>query len=386
VRIIKVLVAVSAVAATATALTMAPAMADPVNNHGKAVRPKAYDVVGVGSDTTQYLVDQLSVNYNKSHKTHNPSHPYIYSWDATPPSNPLNQTSKITPKHGCKRNLRPDGSSAGIAALPTYGTTKYRKHTYQCLDFARSSRTPKSTDPTGLAFILLAKDAITYATVRGSNAPTSLTKKDLTKIYTCAVTNWDKFKGGKAGKINPVLPQTGSGTLATFLAAIGVTTPGPCVNKVTPEENEGTDPVFRVGGVASGKPDPNVIFPFSIGSYIGQADHSAACGKKPRKHQNEFGCDQTGVLHLRWINSVSPTVGKGTKTTINPKFSPVFRRDLFDVVVATKSGGIPRRLQTFFAPSFGKGKHGYFCGSKQQAVIKDYGYLPTPLCGTVQPG
>src|ERR1700729_3885733 len=72
VRILKSLVAVGTVAATATALAMAPAVADPVNSKGHAVKPKLFDIVGVGSNTTQFLLDQFSVNYNKAHsKVHN---------------------------------------------------------------------------------------------------------------------------------------------------------------------------------------------------------------------------------------------------------------------------------------------------------------------------
>jgi hypothetical protein len=48
VRILRSLVAVAAVAATTTALAVAPAMADPVNKHLKRVTPKAFDIVGVG--------------------------------------------------------------------------------------------------------------------------------------------------------------------------------------------------------------------------------------------------------------------------------------------------------------------------------------------------
>ena len=109
-RIFRSLVAVAAVAATTTALAVAPAMADPVNHHLKRVTPKAFDIVGVGSDTIEFLLDQLSVDYNAAHETHNATHPWIYSWDATPPNDPTNLTSMIAPKAGCAKIARPDGS------------------------------------------------------------------------------------------------------------------------------------------------------------------------------------------------------------------------------------------------------------------------------------
>ena len=55
-RIIKSLVAVSAVAATAAALAVAPALADPVNNSYKPVRANSWDVVGAGSATLAIIM------------------------------------------------------------------------------------------------------------------------------------------------------------------------------------------------------------------------------------------------------------------------------------------------------------------------------------------
>jgi ABC-type phosphate transport system substrate-binding protein len=115
-----------AVAATATALAVAPALADPVNSHFRAITPQPYDVVGVGSATTQNMVNALSVAYNKTVKHHNSTHPFILSWDATPPHNPNLLTQQIRTKAGCPKNLRPDGSSAGIKALGSAGTVKFR--------------------------------------------------------------------------------------------------------------------------------------------------------------------------------------------------------------------------------------------------------------------
>jgi hypothetical protein len=89
VRILRSLVAGAALAVTATALAVAPAVADPVNSHGKAVKPKIFDIVGVGSNTTEYLLDQLSVDYNAAHsKKHNATHPWIYSWGRRPTGEP----------------------------------------------------------------------------------------------------------------------------------------------------------------------------------------------------------------------------------------------------------------------------------------------------------
>jgi ABC-type phosphate transport system substrate-binding protein len=404
VRIFKSLIVVSAVAATATALTMAPAMADPVNSHYKAVTPKPWDIIAVGSQTTSYVVDQLAHNYDASLKTDTPKKPFVYSWDAVPPNDPLDTTSMIVPKSGCASILRPDGSSNGIAAVAgntdgnvswtyhyTTGKGKHKKkHTLKgtspCWSVARSSRAREGTDPAfgpgGISFVPVARDAITYATTANSNAPANLTTADLTNIFNCTYTTWNEIPGNSSGStatIDPILPQSGSGTLSTWVADLGLgSSSEPVCSTISqanaPEENEGVSPDFLTGGVSTGTPNPNVIYPFSIGSYISQAFHSAACGAKPSGSQNQFGCNETGVLNLRSINGTAPTSGSGTSTVINPAFSEPFFRVLYDVVPwANNSLHIPTIDQPFLGPK------GYFC--KQTKVLADYGYLPTELCG-----
>ncbi len=236
-RIVKSLVAMGAVAATATALAVAPALADPVNSHYRAISPQPYDVVGVGSATTENIVNALSVAYNKTVKHHNPSHPFILSWDATPPHNPNFLTQQIHLKAGCAKVLRPDGSSNGIKAIGTEGSVKYKGKTYPCVNFARSSR-PRSTSdpingPTGVSFVILAKDSVTYATTAGSNVPNNLTTAQLSLIFGCDIpaangdpaNSWGALLGNSTtdparntALVAPVLPQAGSGTLAFWPA------------------------------------------------------------------------------------------------------------------------------------------------------------------------
>jgi len=378
------LIAAAAVLATATALTVGPALADPVNGKGKAVTPASFDVVGVGSNTIEYLLDQLSVDYNAAHKTHNKSHPWIYSWDATNPKTGA-LADLIRTKTGCAKLARPNGSSAGIATLAS--NIKDPKGGF-CEDFARSSRGREPTDPAkgkgGILFVALAKDAVTVATLaKGSNAPASLSTADLTKIYSCTATHWNQVGGTSTAKIDPVLPQSSSGTRAFFLTSIGVTTPGTCVtSSETLEENEGIASVF--------KNHPNVIVPFSTGKFLAQAYHSPTCANasctkchKPKKGQNEFGCDVNGDLKLNSINGTKPTVGKGAKQTINPNFSAAFVRVVYDVVrySTSTSDHIPASLEPFFASKTAK-VSGWFCSNKTaHAALLSYGFLPTPLCG-----
>src|SRR5260370_4098645 len=111
------LVAAASVVAIASALAAAPAFADPINNLGKPVTPRATDIVGVGSDTIQNVFDQFSIDYNRT--LTKASTPRLYSWDATnPKTGAVNDL--ITAKAGCTKAPRPNGSSAGILA-PTGG-------------------------------------------------------------------------------------------------------------------------------------------------------------------------------------------------------------------------------------------------------------------------
>jgi ABC-type phosphate transport system substrate-binding protein len=403
VRIWKTMVAAGAIAAATTALAVAPASAEPINPlTGKVVTPAAFDIVGVGSQSISYVVDQLTFNFDKGvGRKHSPTNPFIYSWDAVPPSNLNNTTQMIVVKQGCKKNLRPNGSGAGIKALPTYGNTSFtfkgKKHVVPCLDFARSSRPRSATDPAfgkgGVAFVTLAGDAVTYATTKGSNAPNNLSKAQLAQIFGCTVAAAHGFKAntwgallgaharGATQKIDPILPQAGSGTLsfwATTALGLSSTNEPLCGKAATlpvnrqPEENEGTNKLFKLG---NGKPDPNVLYPYSVGAFLSQLQNSAKCGTKPSKTQNKFGCNQTGVLNLNGISGTKPSVGPKGHMVTNPAWIKTpFHRFLFDVVNwSSTSDHIPGYLERFL------GRSGFFC--KQSKVLVAYGFQPTPACG-----
>jgi hypothetical protein len=194
----------------------------------------------------------------------------------------------------------------------------------------------------------------------------NLTIAQLKAIYTCTIKNWAAF-GGANATITPFLPQSNSGTRKFFLKAIGVTNPGNCVT-TGPEENEGINPALN--GAA-------VIYPFSIGSYVEQAFHSAACGKVPTKKQNRFGCNETGVLTLGKVAGVLPLSGMA----INPAFAKTtLGRTLYNTVrFATTAQPIPALM----VPIFGsKAAKGFICLSKVAAAdIADYGFLPVATCG-----
>jgi ABC-type phosphate transport system substrate-binding protein len=371
-RMLGKLISGAAVLAAVTTLTAGMALADPPSG----TTPKATDIVGVGSNTTENMLDQMSLNYDNSHKTGT----HIYSFDALQNA-ALASGSNVVLKKGCKAIPRPNGSSAGITALA--GNIKDGKNF--CIDFARSSRAEKSTDPSGLSFIPLALDNISYASLaKGSNAPSNLSTHQLAEIYTCSVTKWNQVGGKSSATIKPLLPQPGSGTLAQFLSDIGVTTPGKCVNEPNSlEENEGVDPIY------TGSNAKNEIVPFSAGRWLAQAYHSAKCKttkcttdktgvftecQTPKSGQNKFGCDVNGVLKVNDINKTAPINGTGSKAVLNPKYTATFIRTLFDVVRTAKTkDGIPSYEEAFF------GAKGAFC--KDSNVIKAYGFESTAACG-----
>jgi ABC-type phosphate transport system substrate-binding protein len=376
VRIVSKLLVAATAAAAITALVATPALADPPSG----VTPKPNDVVGVGSDTSESVFNQLSVDYNATHTTGK-----LYSWDATP------QPSTVQTKSGSTNCSipRPFGSSAGITALENTKTTTGGA---PCINFARSSRARSSTDPTTISFINLAGDAVTVATQPGGNAPANLlTTTALTGIYNCSITKWNQIpgnSGGSSATIAAMLPQSTSGTRSFFLGAIGLTAPGSCVSTSatrqgqagnadnTLEENEGVDPSLNTNTA-------NVIFPYSVGKWIAQRFHSASCGTvaqcfanetncHPTGTQNKFGCDLHGTMVLNKLNGTAPTTGTGTKTKINPSFTPTFTRLLFEVVTATQ-GTIPAALKSYFGPT------GFTCNSATATKdLHNYGFLSLP--------
>jgi ABC-type phosphate transport system substrate-binding protein len=377
VRTLRSLVALAAVTVAASAMAAAPAMADPPTSHGKVITPRYYDIVGVGSDTSDTLLDQLAYDYDAAHKTHNKTHPYIYSWDAVPPNNPTDLTQQIKVKAGCSKILRPDGTGAGLMDFELHTKT----HGHNCIDFNRAASSRSSDTlpyaPTGDVYVQLAEDAETWAVDSTTDAPASLTPAQLTAIFSCADTNWSQV-GGANAPIDLVLPAATTGVAKFWLKALGLSSYPTCATMV--QQNEGTDRVFTDPTTG-----PEAIVPISVGKFIAQGFHSAKCGHKPTRHQNRFGCDQNGGLQLGQVNATAPTVGAGGSTEINIGFDGVFMRPIYDVVwyaVHSKNGDhIPDSLEPFFASARSKVK-GWFCTNKEaQAAISDYGFLAVPTCG-----
>lgn len=325
------------VVTSAAVVTTSSALADPP----KGVVPAPSAIVGVGSDTTEQVMQVLSTKYNATKPANK-----LYSFNAT-------GTAKIRPKRGGAVIPRPDGSSAGIAAM-----AKNQKVSGNfLLDFARSSRArDTSSDPSTFKFVRFGQDAVTWAAGPNTHAPRSLTTAQLTRIFKCTVRNW-KALGGTNGTIKPVLPQTGSGTRAFFLGALGMTDSqvGGCVTQGV-QENEGSAAVYRNF--------PRVVVaPYSVSKYIAQVFNH---------HQ-----DVHGKLALHRIAGVAPTRGTGTNTVINARFPAHWKRFLYNVL--RQSAMATTRIRRVFGPK------GWICTSAAaKATLKSYGIRSLgSQCGAV---
>ncbi|MFJ9838911.1 PstS family phosphate ABC transporter substrate-binding protein [Kitasatospora sp. NPDC101155] len=332
------LLTAAALATSLVTIASGSALADPT------VTPAAQDIVGVGSDTIQALLNQFSTDYNASLGSGSTA-PHLYSWDAT-------GSSPITTKVGATSIARPNGSGAGIKALVA--------NTSATVDFARSSRGPQPTDAHGLDFVTLAKDAVTWSAKSGGDAPAQLTPAQLNAIYSCTTTNWQQIDPSLPNAtIKPFLPQADSGTRAFFLTAISNPTLGQCVT-TGPEENEGTDQALN---------NPDVVFPYSVAHYIGQTagGHGTTT-------------DAPGNLTLRNVVVNGATLTPVTSNQINTDFAnSQFGRVVYNVVRdaewnATDTHG--QALQNIF------GSNGWICNDPTAAAdIASYGFLATPACG-----
>jgi ABC-type phosphate transport system substrate-binding protein len=336
--------AAALVAGTVTTASAAPK--DPP----KGITPQIYDIVAVGSNTTEFLWDQLAENYNSTVHVHNASHPWVFSWDAVKPGTTSSAPTTIRPKATCKVITRPNGSTSGWKAL----NTAQKIGSNYCIDFSRSSSARAATNgaPSTLTYVELARDAITWATRTpahgGTDAPGNLSFAQLKGIFTCKTTNWHAV-GGKNASIKVYLPQNGSGTLATWEKIFGISSTAvpKCISQA-PEENEGE---------YSGFNNPHAVFIYSIGAYVAQ-----------KYHHNAFGANLTGVLGLNKIDGQNPTTG-GKVPTINTKFPSAFFRTLYDVVRGTHAISNPHLVALL-------GPKGYVCtNATAKKDITNYGFL-----------
>ncbi|MDF2491538.1 MAG: hypothetical protein K0Q58_116 [Microbacterium sp.] len=299
------------IAAVATALSVvvaggfvaSSAYAEPVSN----------SYVLVGSDTLQDAGNALAngTNITGPRVRINAGGETIGSFDAFGSAN-------IQTKPGGPSFLRPNGSGAGVTALRAsitgagYGPTGAQKVITGQVDIARSSSGPGANrdDANGkLAYVPFGRDALSYVYKGGTAAWASITKEQLTQLYTGQITQIDGVT------VNPRLPQGSSGTRSFFLTAIGVTAqtlkPGIDAASVNVPENDGT--VLAAGD----------LIPFSVANWTAQV--AGASGTDTITGKQVFLGSPTGV---------APVTGEGASTLPNAAYyaNTTFGRDTYLVV------------------------------------------------------
>lgn len=234
--------------ATLTLMPLSSATAEPTGV------PAADDIVGAGSDTTMFALDNLAYGttidgvfvpgYNQGKTS-----ALLQSWDAGP-----SYTANITPKAGAAETTRPNGSGDGKSRL-------YGSGDNPAFNFARSSSALSSTEVSnGLWAVPFAADGLKMAVdSANTNAPAGVTAKQLVDIYQGTTTNW-KDLGGQDAPIHPLIPQAGSGTRSFFLGLLKAANGGVDITLDTTKVKE-----TQEHSDTDIKADPDAIAPFSTG-------------------------------------------------------------------------------------------------------------------------
>jgi len=243
---------VSGLAAALLAGALGAAMASPASAD---FTPQPRDIVGGGSDTTQFAMNNLAdgalvggslaTGYNFTANSR------LVSFDAITPDGATH--NQITLKAGSAAITRPNGSTEGKNLL--HGTGNNVNANY-----ARSSSALGSGEVTdGLYLVPFAVDGMRLAVrAAGTNAPATITPAQMVDIYQGDITNWNQI-GGADGVIVPMIPQPGSGTRATFEAQLQASNGGVAVvlgGSVVETQEHDPAPIAA---------DPNAVAPFSTG-------------------------------------------------------------------------------------------------------------------------
>jgi ABC-type phosphate transport system substrate-binding protein len=206
------------------------------------------DIVGVGSDTTQWVMDALANSYDASVATG----PRLINYDAClgdtqTGANGLgdNPDGSGFPcgadNTGTKPGVaRPEsditGNSANTGAMPNgsgAGRTLLRTPTdplFNDIAFTRSSSAESIADlNAGEVPLPFAVDKLVSVVSPHGDAPVALSGQQILKIFNGTYTNWDEV-GGTNAPIHPYLPKSSSGTYnasLVFLAALDGVTEAP---------------------------------------------------------------------------------------------------------------------------------------------------------------
>jgi ABC-type phosphate transport system substrate-binding protein len=301
-----------------------PAQADP---NGP---PTFRDLAGVGSDTTEGVMNGLSDVVVDGTGTK-----LIASYDAF--GSPTITTKDPAVKPACSNINRPAGSGNGVTAL-----VNSLAAADGCIDFARSSaNNSASFAGKNLTYIPFGVDAVAYAVRSDSALSRKLTKAQLTTVYNC----------GAGPNYLPMLPQFGSGTRKFFLSSLGFTdaadfTSQPNHTCISQVDSTGA-PLQENNGLLL--TDPKQLAPYSIAQYLSQTTTVVP--------------DIHGKTVLGQIDGIAPTVLNNSSTMV---------RDVYNVIPNSKLTD-PEYLNVFI------GSTSQICTN--QNTIKKYGFALHATCG-----
>jgi hypothetical protein len=405
-----------------------PALADPANNY-----------VAVGSNTTQDVMnayaDVVGDGVLGSFDAVTPISGSTYTANGVTGVNVEIAPGKTTSTSGTQNFCdftRPDGSSAGIAALEYSINAAFNPSGLPpapdpqpgCVDIARSSSGPTTVAGGDLVYMPFAFDAVTTVTgpttsgvtetfTQGTTTYTNyavpetnitfgsdLTEQNLIDLFTSCIattvdapgtttpvaTYWplgDTTAGQTtlpAGdtQVDLYIPQPGSGTLSFWASTLGFnkSSPPPCDHQSIQGSSSGGDGSATFAGDLveenDGLPylaDPNGLGPFSIAQWLSQEVHG---------HNNRTLGTALNSLVVSGT-AVAPTTGTGSSMLLNTAF-PIWRY-VYNVVQTGRviSGYTDSDSQA--DGTFDPGLAALFAGSasklcENKLVIGNYGFAP----------
>ncbi|MFM6968075.1 MAG: hypothetical protein ACKOWN_03965 [Microbacteriaceae bacterium] len=357
----KIAACVGLTAVAASGLVSLPAFADPV-------APSNSALVGVGSDTTMDVMDEIATAIGggklASYKSTGSNYITTRSYDGAP-------TTVLRAKgsgDGWKMLQVAEGASTSISSVATMtasGQTANKENTVGQIDYARASSKQGTASTTGefvnipfaidsVALAVNPNDPVAKIPFTGVGADTdTATMPTLKAVFQCKarfvyINNADasyNSVGGTAGaapagttayEISPLIPGYGSGTASYFLGKVGQTESASFPAAGNSSQNcisrkllDGTTLIQEHDGTAVAE-RTNAIGIYSIGQWTSQTN-SAITGATDKTHG-------TVLLDMYPVSGTIPaTTGTGATLAPNENWDSNLRRVVYNIVAYRKA-------------------------------------------------
>ena len=350
----------------------------------------------VGSDTTFFVMDQLSRSYNVSTINDLANDDVVLN---TPPLVALANDGDIVNKVFPAGNVVPSDSNCASTIISTNsavrgitGITGVSGVTFEappngsgagktkvlasgaaansCYDIGRSSSGP-GTEAVTTEFWAYALDAVSWIKFPG-NVVTTLTKDELKSIYNCdvvsgapTVTDWSGVAGGvKSGAIKRYIAQSASGTGKFFAkmlngseTSLNTNCTGLNVAGVT-QENDGR-------GIATAD-KANAIYYYSYGQAYAQGKGVLA----DLRNKSVLGSiTQGGIPVKAGPSTINTTANRFLGTRYVYNVLDTRNPDYVNALRFVGAGDLDSNAATPVA-------NGFLCSNTAMATIKLYGFVP----------